>query len=148
MDKLSSNVDYQFCNRKVKKSRYLNDLRDTHEYADDRILKLIACPVFECETKCINNLLKTLKFIRKKFMFFISIIDVIVKGKWACQLRRRDSDPSIVYFIRRLQRTFNRTVVRTIAILPHRRNLDEKCKILVGTELGKQFFEQMMLLIS
>uniref|UniRef100_A0A0K0FS13 Reverse transcriptase domain-containing protein n=1 Tax=Strongyloides venezuelensis TaxID=75913 RepID=A0A0K0FS13_STRVS len=81
MDKLSSYIDYQFCNRKVEKSRYLNHLRDTYEYADDRILKLIACPVFECETKCINNLLKTLKFIEENFMFSISIIDMIVKVK-------------------------------------------------------------------
>uniref|UniRef100_A0A0K0FIQ0 DNA-directed RNA polymerase n=1 Tax=Strongyloides venezuelensis TaxID=75913 RepID=A0A0K0FIQ0_STRVS len=51
MDKLSSNVNCQFCDRKVEKSRCLDRLRDTHEYADDRILKLIACPVFECETK-------------------------------------------------------------------------------------------------
>uniref|UniRef100_A0A0K0G5K0 Transposase n=1 Tax=Strongyloides venezuelensis TaxID=75913 RepID=A0A0K0G5K0_STRVS len=51
MDKLSSYAGYKFCNRKVKKSRYLNHLRDTHKYADDRILKLIAYPVFESETK-------------------------------------------------------------------------------------------------
>uniref|UniRef100_A0A0K0G6B3 Transposase n=1 Tax=Strongyloides venezuelensis TaxID=75913 RepID=A0A0K0G6B3_STRVS len=42
MDKLSSNVDYQFCNRKVKTSRYWDHLRDTHDYADDRFLKLFA----------------------------------------------------------------------------------------------------------
>uniref|UniRef100_A0A0K0FG51 C2H2-type domain-containing protein n=1 Tax=Strongyloides venezuelensis TaxID=75913 RepID=A0A0K0FG51_STRVS len=39
MDKLSSDVDCQFCNRKVEKSRYLDHLRDTHEYTLDRFLK-------------------------------------------------------------------------------------------------------------
>uniref|UniRef100_A0A0K0G5P9 FLYWCH-type domain-containing protein n=1 Tax=Strongyloides venezuelensis TaxID=75913 RepID=A0A0K0G5P9_STRVS len=51
MNKLSSNVDYQFCNRKVKKSKYWDHLKDTHKYADDRYLKVIVCPVFECKTK-------------------------------------------------------------------------------------------------
>uniref|UniRef100_A0A0K0FTG2 C2H2-type domain-containing protein n=1 Tax=Strongyloides venezuelensis TaxID=75913 RepID=A0A0K0FTG2_STRVS len=51
MDKLNSNVDCQFCNRKFKKSKYLDHLRDTHEYSDDRFLKVIVCFVFECKTK-------------------------------------------------------------------------------------------------
>uniref|UniRef100_A0A0K0FB92 PDDEXK_1 domain-containing protein n=1 Tax=Strongyloides venezuelensis TaxID=75913 RepID=A0A0K0FB92_STRVS len=51
MDKVSSNVDCQFCNRKVEKSRYLDYLRDSDKYADNRFLKVGVCPVFECKTK-------------------------------------------------------------------------------------------------
>uniref|UniRef100_A0A0K0FBU5 C2H2-type domain-containing protein n=1 Tax=Strongyloides venezuelensis TaxID=75913 RepID=A0A0K0FBU5_STRVS len=67
MDKLSSNVDCQFCNRKVEKSRYLYDLRDTHEYADDRFLKVIVCSVFECKTKDKQYSFKNFKIHLRKF---------------------------------------------------------------------------------
>uniref|UniRef100_A0A0K0G649 C2H2-type domain-containing protein n=1 Tax=Strongyloides venezuelensis TaxID=75913 RepID=A0A0K0G649_STRVS len=62
MDKISSNVDCQFCNKKVEKSRYLDHLKDTHEYADDRCLKVIVCPVFECKTKGKQYSFKNFKF--------------------------------------------------------------------------------------
>uniref|UniRef100_A0A0K0EWU9 C2H2-type domain-containing protein n=1 Tax=Strongyloides venezuelensis TaxID=75913 RepID=A0A0K0EWU9_STRVS len=67
MDKLSSNVDCQFCNRKVEKSRYLDHLRDTHEYADDRFLKVIVCPVFECKTRGKQYSFKNFKIHWRKF---------------------------------------------------------------------------------
>uniref|UniRef100_A0A0K0FRU3 Retrotrans_gag domain-containing protein n=1 Tax=Strongyloides venezuelensis TaxID=75913 RepID=A0A0K0FRU3_STRVS len=67
IDKLSSNIDYQFCNRKVEKLRYLDHLRDTHEYEDDRFLKVIVCPVFKCKTKGKQYSFKNFKIHWRKF---------------------------------------------------------------------------------
>uniref|UniRef100_A0A0N5C5Z8 C2H2-type domain-containing protein n=1 Tax=Strongyloides papillosus TaxID=174720 RepID=A0A0N5C5Z8_STREA len=54
MNKLNSNVECQFCGRKIERSGYLDHLKDMHEYTDDKFLKKIVCPL--PEYSCINGI--------------------------------------------------------------------------------------------
>uniref|UniRef100_A0A0K0FJJ8 Reverse transcriptase domain-containing protein n=1 Tax=Strongyloides venezuelensis TaxID=75913 RepID=A0A0K0FJJ8_STRVS len=66
--------------KKLEKSKYLDHLRDTHEYADDRFLKVIVCPVFECKTKEILSRLQNAGFRLKSSKCSIDLDSVKFLG--------------------------------------------------------------------
>uniref|UniRef100_A0A0K0FPE6 Reverse transcriptase domain-containing protein n=1 Tax=Strongyloides venezuelensis TaxID=75913 RepID=A0A0K0FPE6_STRVS len=99
MDELSSNVDCQFCNRKVEKSRYLDDLRDTYKYVDDRFLKVIVCSVFECKTKEIPYIKLSRVIQRKKDPFQTMNTVTVVADHLGSSLVMNDDNVDKLYDI-------------------------------------------------
>uniref|UniRef100_A0A0K0F568 DZF domain-containing protein n=1 Tax=Strongyloides venezuelensis TaxID=75913 RepID=A0A0K0F568_STRVS len=78
MNKLSSYVNYQSCNVKVEQSKYLDHLRNTHKYVDDRFLKVIVYPVFECKTKVSELCVHFKQFIKIKNKYPLWILFIIL----------------------------------------------------------------------